>query len=121
VLANAWGPHRPHFTHALLAVFERPFRVAGTADALKALAGDGIPGLSRADLARLRVPRAVVWGAEDTVDSPRSGEETAWTLHVRIVLIPHAGHLSMLANPGATAAAIERVAARIDRIPARTS
>lgn len=107
-LRNAWGPNPPHFGHDMLANFERPFRVAGTANALKQLAAGGIPGVSLADLARVRVPRAVVWGANDNVDSITSGRTTASALHVRLVVVPHAGHLSMLANPKGTAAAIER-------------
>jgi pimeloyl-ACP methyl ester carboxylesterase len=107
VLRNAWGPHQPHLGHDLLANFERPFRVAGTADALKQLVAGGIPGVSMADLGRLRVPRAVVWGADDNVDSLSSGRRTASALHVRLIVVPRAGHLSMLANPPATAAAIE--------------
>ena len=67
--------------------------------------------MSLADLARVRVPRAVVWGSNDTVDSVNSGKTTASALRVRLVLVPHTGHLSMLANPEATAAAIEREAA----------
>jgi pimeloyl-ACP methyl ester carboxylesterase len=115
VLRNAWGPNPPHFGHALLANFERPFRVSGTPDALRQLAGAGIPGVSLSDLARLRVPRAVVWGANDTVDSLSSGRTTASALHVHLVTVPHAGHLSMLANPKSTAAAIEAEDARAHR------
>jgi len=107
VLRNAWGPHPPHFGHELLANFERPFRVAGTAEALKQLVEGGIPGVSLTDLGRLHVPRAVVWGADDSVDSVSSGRATASALHVRLIVVPHAGHLSMLANPQATAEAIE--------------
>ncbi len=113
VLRNAWGPNPPHFSHAFLAVFERPFRVTGTADALKQFASSGAPGVSAAALARVRVPRAVVWGAHDSVDSLSNGRAAAATLRVPIVLIPRAGHLSMLANPPAVAAAIERLAARV--------
>ena len=112
VLRNAWGPHPPRFGHDLLANFERPFRVAGTAEALKQLAKGGIPGVSFADLAHLRVPRAVVWGSDDNVDSVSSGRTTASALHVPLILVAHAGHLSMLANPKATAAAIEDEDAR---------
>ena len=108
VLANAWGPGHPHFGHRLLSVFERPFRVEGTADAMKKLAGGGIPGVPLAALHRLRVPRAVVWGVHDNVDSLSSGRVTARALGVPIELIPDAGHLSMLANPRDTAAAIQR-------------
>jgi pimeloyl-ACP methyl ester carboxylesterase len=110
VLRNAWGPNPPPFGHDVLAHFEHPFRVAGTENALKQLVAGGIPGVSLADLARVRVPRAVVWGTKDDVDSVGSGKTTAAALHVRLVLVPHAGHLSMLANPSATAAAIEREA-----------
>jgi len=110
LLRNAWGAHPPPFQHALLAEFERPFRVDGTAAALKELAAGGIPGVTIADLRRLTVPRAVVWGAEDNVDSVASGRATARALHVPLQLIPHAGHLSMLARPAAVAAAIERAA-----------
>ena len=110
LLRNAWGAHPPPFQHALLAEFERPFRVDGTAAALKELAAGGIPGVTIADLRRLTVPRAVVWGAEDNVDSVASGRATARALHVPLLLIPHAGHLSMLARPAAVAAAIERAA-----------
>ena len=111
VLANAWGPGHPHIGHRLLSVFERPFRVSGTEDAMRQLAGGGIPGVPLAALRRLRVPRAVVWGAHDNVDSLGSARITARVLHVPVVIIPNAGHLSMLANPRATAAAIQRESA----------
>lgn len=35
VLANASGPGHPRFGHRLVSVFERPFRVSGTASAMK--------------------------------------------------------------------------------------
>ena len=60
-------------------------------------------GRSLAELAQLRVPRAVIWGADDTVDSLGSGRTTAAALHTRLQTIPRAGHLSMLARPRATA------------------
>jgi len=54
----------------------------------------------------------VLWGADDSVDSPSAGRETARLLRTRFVAIPHAGHLSMLAAPGAVARAIDEFAAR---------
>jgi len=108
VLRNAWGAGHPHFGDRILDVFQRPFRVQGTEAALKQLAGGGIPGVPLSDLRGLRVPRAVVWGAHDTVDSLSSGRATAEALRVHIRIIPHAAHLSMLANPQAVALAIER-------------
>jgi pimeloyl-ACP methyl ester carboxylesterase len=103
ILRNAWGPHPPPLPHATLAEFERPFRVDGTDAALKQLAGGGIPGLTLPQLARLRVPRAVLWGADDNVDSLASGRASAAALHTRLVTIPGAGHVSMLARPAAVA------------------
>jgi pimeloyl-ACP methyl ester carboxylesterase len=103
VLRNAWGPTPPRTTHATLAQFERPFRVQGTDAALKQLLGGGIPGLTLAELTRLHIPRAVIWGADDNVDSIDSGRATAKALHTHLQAIPNAGHLSMLARPRAVA------------------
>jgi pimeloyl-ACP methyl ester carboxylesterase len=102
-LRNAWGPKPAPTRHATLAQFERPFRVEGTDSALKQLFAGGIPGLTLHQLAELRVPRAVVWGAEDNVDSLASGRITAAVLNARLQTVPRAGHLSMLAAPRATA------------------
>jgi hypothetical protein len=57
------------------------------------------PGVTRADLAKKKVPRAVIWGAKDTVDSVGSGRASAAALGVSLELGPRAGHLSVLANP----------------------
>lgn len=103
VLRNAWGPDPPRLGHATLEQFERPFRVQGTQSALKQLVAGGIPGLSLTQLARLDVPRAVIWGADDTVDSLAAGRASAAALHTRLRTVPHAGHLSMLARPRAVA------------------
>jgi pimeloyl-ACP methyl ester carboxylesterase len=103
VVRNAWGPNPPRQEHEILAQFERPFRVRGTDTALKQLVGGGIPGLTLAELVRLRVPRAVIWGADDAVDSVASGRTTAAALHTRLQTIPGAGHLSMLAQPTSVA------------------
>jgi pimeloyl-ACP methyl ester carboxylesterase len=106
VLRNAWGPTPAPTGHATLDQFERPFRVQGTEAALTQLFAAGIPGLTLRQLARLRVPRAVIWGAEDTVDPLSSGRQTAAALGTRLQTVPRAGHLSMLAQPAATAARI---------------
>jgi pimeloyl-ACP methyl ester carboxylesterase len=112
ILRNAWGPNPPSFSHATLAEFERPFRVEGTDAALKQLASGGIPGLTLPELARLRVPRAVLWGANDTVDAGANGRATAAALHTHFVTIPGAGHVSMLVRPGIVARRILSFMAR---------
>jgi pimeloyl-ACP methyl ester carboxylesterase len=111
VLRSAWDPNPPPTSHATLAQFERPFRVQGTEAAIRQLFANGIPGLSLSQLARLRVPHAVIWGANDTVDSLASGRATAAALHTHLQPIPRAGHLSMLAQPRALARRILRFTA----------
>ncbi len=102
-LRNAWGPHPPAFPQTTLAEFERPFRVQGTATALRQLAANGLPGVPLASLEKIRTPRAVIWGADDTVDSVASGRTSAKALGVPLQLIPGAGHLTMLSHPQAVA------------------
>lgn len=109
-LRGALGPHAPTQSHAALQRWEKPFRVAGTAAAFKQLFESGVQGLSLADLKRVAVPRVVVWGAEDSVDSVTAGRASAAALRSRFVVIPNSGHLSMLAQPRAVAAAIARAA-----------
>ena len=112
LVRNAWGPDPPRPILPTLAAFERPFRVRGTEAALRQLLAGGIPGLTLAQLGHLSVPRAVIWGAGDTVDSVASGRETASALHTHLQTIPHAGHLSMLAEPRAVARRILAFSAR---------
>jgi pimeloyl-ACP methyl ester carboxylesterase len=106
VVSGAWP--RAKLTHAVLENFEAPFRVAGTDAAFRSLLGHGIQGVSAADLKQVQTRRLVVWGAQDTVDSVSAGRKSATLLHARFVLVPNAGHLSMLATPAAVAAAIAR-------------
>jgi pimeloyl-ACP methyl ester carboxylesterase len=108
LLDNAWGPHPPSFDRAFLDEWQRPFRVSGTAEAFRSLLGYGIQGVTLDDLRRVSVRRLVVWGARDSVDSVSAGRRSATALHASFVVIPAAGHLSMLAAPAAVARAIER-------------
>ena len=106
-LQRAYGPDGPPLTSAEVARWQRPFRVAGTAQALKDMLPHGIPGWTTTDLARVHGVRvAVVWGALDTVDSVAAGRRTARLLHAPLALLPRAGHLSMLEAPAGVAAAV---------------
>jgi pimeloyl-ACP methyl ester carboxylesterase len=111
-LRSAWGPHAPHFGDAFVDEWQRPFRLGGTAAAFTSMLRYGIQGVSTSTLRTLRGPRLVLWGADDSVDSPAAGRRTARLLHARFVAIPGAGHLSMLAAPRAVAAAIDDFARR---------
>ncbi|HEY2373880.1 MAG TPA: alpha/beta hydrolase [Gaiellaceae bacterium] len=109
-LRSALGSNAPKQSRAELQQWEKPFRVAGTAAAFKQLFKSGVPGLSLADLKRVSVQRLVVWGAEDSVDSVAAGRSSAAALRSRFILIRRSGHLSMLAQPRAVAAAIGQAA-----------
>ncbi len=110
-LKGAYGPNAPKLTAAELDRWQRPFRVAGTASAFKQMLPHGIAGWTLADLRRVHgVPVVVAWGAHDTVDSVGAGRASAKALRAPFILLPPAGHLSMLVDPTGLAAAIERVA-----------
>jgi len=110
-LKDAYGPNAPALTSAELDRWERPFRVAGTADAFKQMLPLGIQGYTLADLRRARGVRIVVaWGAHDTADSVSAGRTSAVALRAPFVVLPRAAHLSMLVDPRGVARAVERVA-----------
>jgi pimeloyl-ACP methyl ester carboxylesterase len=107
---GALAPHARKPSQAQLELWERPFRVRGTANAFRHLFAGGSSGVSIDDLRRVRTPSLVVWGEQDTVDAVDAGRRTARALGAPFVLVHEAGHLSMLDRPGAVARAIERVA-----------
>ena len=117
VVRNALGPDRPPVTSAMVDQFERPFRVEGTEQGFHDLFHGGVQGLTLADLRRLKVPRIVVWGRHDTVDDLKAGRTSAQALGTKLIVIPLAGHLSMIDQPAAVAKAIARFADRIERVP----
>lgn len=110
-LASAYGPNGPKLTQTELDRWERPFRVAGTAQAFAQMLPHGIQGYALDDLRRVKgVPVVVAWGENDTTDSVQAGRTTAKALRAPFILLPRAAHLSMLVDPGGVARAIERVA-----------
>jgi pimeloyl-ACP methyl ester carboxylesterase len=119
VLDQAYGPDRPRSLN--VDEFERPFRVKGTEKGFHDLFRTGIQGLTLADLGHLKVPRLVVWGQKDSVDSLSAGRASARALGVGVTVIPKAGHLSMLDEPGAVARAIGAFASRAEAKTATTS
>jgi pimeloyl-ACP methyl ester carboxylesterase len=106
ILAGAYGPNHPTFTDADVRRWTDQFRAKDARRALEGLAQRGIAGFRPDDLRRLEVPALVVWGANDTVDPVEAGRRSARDLGARFILVPGAGHLSMLAAPDAVARAI---------------
>jgi pimeloyl-ACP methyl ester carboxylesterase len=106
VIRNAYGPADPPLDHTSLGLWTRQFRADGARGGLRGVLENGIPGFTPRQLQRMHVNALVVFGADDHVDSPEAGRQTARDLHAQFVAIPHAGHLSMLTAPGAVAVAI---------------
>jgi len=115
ILERACGPGCAPPDGRALAAWQDPFRVAGSEAALAAVLGRPAPGVTPAALAGIRVPALVVWGAVDASRPLDAGWGAARALRARLVVIPDAGHLSMVAAPGPFAAAVERLAAATGR------
>lgn len=106
IIANAFGPG----AHPSIPVhlWTDQLRAKGAEAAIRGMLSHGIAGLDRSTLQHANIRATVAFGANDSVDSPATGRQTAHDLHAPFVLIPGAGHLSMLSNPRAVAAAILR-------------
>lgn len=111
------GPTCPRLDAAGVDAWRRPFQAAGAEAAVWAQLNQGVPGLSPQRLARigrLPLPKAVVFGAQDSVFGPDSPAKTAQAIGAPApTLIPGARHLAMISNPEAVAAAVDTLAARI--------
>jgi pimeloyl-ACP methyl ester carboxylesterase len=107
LLENAYGPRHPPLDHSLVRRWTKQLEAVGAEHALETIAGRPLPGFSRATMRTLRVRATVVWGAEDDVDGLRAGRRTGEDLSARVIVIPDAGHLSLLSAPVAVARAIE--------------
>jgi pimeloyl-ACP methyl ester carboxylesterase len=116
IYAETCGPQCAPLTEAGIQQWRRPFQVAGAEAAVPGLLAAGIPSLpvsSLDDIARLPMPKAVVYGADDPEYAPGSAQQTADRIGAPApTLIPGARHLTMISSPGAVAAAVESLAAR---------
>ena len=111
-LKEAYGPAAPLLDDRELDRWQRPFLVAGTAAAFKQMVPHGIQGWTLGDLERVHVPTLVVWGAHDKTDSVSEGRTSAKALGAPFLLLPRAGHLSMLGDPRGVARAVAGAAAQ---------
>jgi pimeloyl-ACP methyl ester carboxylesterase len=117
IFGLACGPDCPTLTPAQTAAVRRPFLTEGAEQALLALTGHPVVGVSAAELGRIRsplLPALVVFGAEDADYSAEAPARAA----VRIgapppTLIARCGHLSLWSHPAEVAAA---VAGFVDRM-----
>ncbi|HEX4788069.1 MAG TPA: alpha/beta hydrolase [Actinospica sp.] len=116
IYAATCGPRCPALTQAGVEQWRRPFQVPGAEPAAVAVLAAGIPSLPIArleQLARLPMPKAVVYGADDPEYAPGSAAETAARIGAPApTLIPDARHLTPVSDPLAVVAAVDRLAAR---------
>jgi pimeloyl-ACP methyl ester carboxylesterase len=85
---------------------------SGAAAALLAMAGraDAVPGLADID-----VPSLVITGAEDILIPPSASKSMAAAIPAAgLTLVPNAGHMAMLEEPGAFNAALRAFVSSID-------
>ncbi|MGH3377776.1 MAG: hypothetical protein ACRDP6_23885, partial [Actinoallomurus sp.] len=110
------GPSCPRLDHAGVAVWRRPYQVAGGESGMWGSLAAGNPGLPAARVARLYesgVPASVVFGADDDLFSKDTPARTAArTGAPPPTLIPGARHLTMISDPVAVATAVTALAAR---------
>ncbi|GAA3788463.1 hypothetical protein GCM10022403_023640 [Streptomyces coacervatus] len=108
------GPGCPRLDSAGLDQWRLPLRVPGAEAALWSMLGEGVPGLPESQVARLaglRVPKSVVFGAQDDVFSKQTPQQTARRIGAPPpTLIPRARHLTMISSPHEVAAAVEALA-----------
>ncbi|TQJ91653.1 alpha/beta fold hydrolase [Streptomyces sp. SLBN-31] len=108
------GPACPRLDAAGVDEWRRPLRVAGAEAALWDMLGQGVPGLPASRVARLadvRIPKSVVFGAQDDVFSKQAPRQTARRIGAPPpTLVPGARHLTMISSPRQVAAAVESLA-----------
>ena len=117
IYTETCGPDCPALSEAGVEQWRRPFQVPGAEAAAFQVLSAGIPSLpvaTLAQIARLPMPKSVVYGAEDPEYAPGSAQQTADRIGAPApTLIPGSRHLTMVSSPGAVAAAVERLAGRV--------
>lgn len=101
------GPSCGTATPQLLASWLRPLHQAGEEQALKAMAANGVAGITPQQVAAIKVPHGIIWGQYDDSDGGSLSGAITNLHHPQTIIIPKAGHLSMVANPSAFAAAVK--------------
>jgi pimeloyl-ACP methyl ester carboxylesterase len=109
IYGSQCGPACPRLDRAGVDRWRRPLQVPGAERGLWSMAGIvGLPATRVAALARVAVPKAVIFGAEDDVFSRSAAYETASRIGAPApAVVPGARHLSFISHPGPVAAAID--------------
>jgi pimeloyl-ACP methyl ester carboxylesterase len=94
-------------TDEMVDEYLRRLAVEGAVDSYQGLTARTEGPVPMVDLASIRVPALVVWGADDPLLAAHYGEKAAWTMpDARFVSIPDCGHLPMEERPDEFLAAV---------------
>lgn len=99
------------YSPQLVAAWMRPMRQGEAEQAMLDMASRPMLALTPAQIRSITVPRGIIWGTEDASSGGSLAGAKANLGNPPTVLIEHAGHLSMIADPPAFAAAVEKLAA----------
>ena len=95
-------------------------RIEGASDAFFGLVGPSQEPPYRIDLAQVKIPTLVVWGAEDRLIEAAAAETSSQLPEARFVVLPACGHTPMEECPEAfLAAALPFLASEADAREAR--
>jgi pimeloyl-ACP methyl ester carboxylesterase len=117
IYASECGPSCPRLDAAGVERFRRPYQVAGAEqglwDTLQSVGGPGLPASRLAQLARLCLPKAVTFGAQDSMFPAGAPESVAGNIGAPApTVIQGAHHLALISHPAQVAASVEALAAR---------
>lgn len=99
VMRRVCGSQCLGLTDPLADAWMAPMRQGDAEQGLRTMAASGILHLEPAQIQRIAVPRAIIWGDEDASGGGSLAETRTNLRHPPEVTITHAGHLSMLAQP----------------------
>lgn len=117
IFADQCGSSCAGSSPAFIDAWMRPLRKRDAERALPKIAAAGVLHLTPDEVRRIRVPRGIIWGAEDATSG---GSLAGAREHFRrdgreapLVIVPQAGHLSMVADPEGFASGIETLLERM--------
>lgn len=119
IYASECGPACPRLDAAGIERFRRPYQVAGAEqglwDTLDTVGGPGLPASRLAHLKQLCLPKAVTFGAQDSMFPTNAPQSVAANIGAPgPTVIQGAHHLSLVSHPAQVAASVDALAARAE-------
>jgi len=117
IYASECGPACPRLDAAGVERFRRPYQVAGAEqglwDTLDTVGGPGLPASRLAQLKQLCLPKAVTFGAQDSMFPADAPDSVAANIGATApTVIQGAHHLSLVSHPAQVAASVDALAGR---------